>query len=207
MTIIGTNNISVQVRGTQRGVNWVTRLDYSNLESPGYTAIGAFSDEFMTTVIPLWLEVLALDCVIDEFEVYVYGSAPDISLLTPVNANGLVVSDALPPFVSQRIFKLPNNSAIEGSDTTPFKKGRIAIPGVPETAQHNGILTAAHQAKLQDLAGAIANIQPAAPFDDLLYLYMYRLDPASPGGLAVSAAPVLTCAASNQLGTQNSRKR
>lgn len=207
MTIIGTNNISVQVRGTQRGVSWVTRLDYSNLESPGYTAIGAFSDEFLAVVIPLWLDVLAQDCVIDNFEVFVYGPAPDISLMTPVNANGLVLSDALPPFVSQRIFKLPNNAAIEGTNLTPFRKGRLALPGVPESAQHNGILTAAHQAKLQDLASALATIEPAAPFDDLLYLFMYRLDPVNPGGVVESAAPTLALAASNQLGTQNSRKR
>jgi hypothetical protein len=200
MTILGNNNLAIYFRGFQRGVSCITRIDYTNLDSPSTVAPAAFSDEILATVVPLWLDVMALDYVLSEFEVFVYGPAPDISILTPVNANGLVVSDALPPFVSQRIFKLPNNTALEGGGGEPFKKGRISLPGVPESAQHNGILTSAHQAKLQDLADALASVVPAAPFDDQYVPWMYR-------PLPEGAVPVLTMASSNQLGTQNSRKR
>lgn len=206
MTIIGLNNVAAFMNMTQRGIRCVTRLDFTNNESPGETRIGQLRDYFTSTVVPLWQAVTSEKVTLDYIDFHIFGPAPDVWFREAYNLDGSVIGDVLPPYVSQRLYKIPNNVAIEGTNLEPFKVGRVALPGVPEIAQENGILNSAHVVSLNALAAALNNFNLSGGGASL-YMFMYRLDPLNPAGTAVSAAPLTSLEASAMLGTQNSRKR
>ena len=118
---------------------------------------------------------------------------------------GGTLSEALPPHNALRLYKVPDNSLIEGALNDPFRIGMIRLMGIPESAQKNGFLNDAYLAGVNALGEFLENLTvDYASFTDVPYdLLMIRRNAAM---TQQGIAPVLDTYAGGIIGSQDSRK-
>lgn len=120
-----------------------------------------------------------------------------------VGESGNVIGEALPVYNSMALVKYPDNATIDPVGAQPFTKGRVAMPGVPESFQDNNTLTVAARAIYDALAAALLDFDNTG----VTYsMFLFRgedtlIVPNPPAWVEVASV------ASNKLGTQNTRKR
>lgn len=119
-----------------------------------------------------------------------------------VNEPGDIVGNVMPPNVTVRFRKVPNNNTIEPSGATHFKNGFFGLSGVPEADQDNGLLTPTAFAAWDSLSAPVAEMQ--ITFGATVYTWflgMHRGE-LNPDKVIVDGVNL-----SQRLGTRNSRKR
>lgn len=184
-------------------------VEYGTEDAGLYATPSNIANEVDTVIVPEILDIMSDEATLVDFKVETT-HPPSVPLYAPhieiKNAPGNVVSEMLPPYASYRIYKTPDNSAVEGSLSSPFRLGMIRFPGVPESFQVNGIVTALGVAALNQLAlvaGTLTAV-PAVPGGTLDYrMLMVRRET---GTTNFGLAPVSSLNESSILGTQNSRK-
>lgn len=205
MAIDDTAGFDVTVRTLVGGIIAENVLKYyTDAAAPSQATPADFAEEFLDTIIPPWLTVLSEDATILDFTVDPTipggeGYIPYAPHTEVVNGSGVTASQSLPPFVSYRLYKVPD--VAEQDPPTPervWRNGMIRIAGVPESAQNGGLVNIGYTAYLQALGDVLA-VVTANLLDHRLYwrrlisgTYYY--------------VPAISVIASPRLGTQNTRK-
>lgn len=151
-------------------------------------------------------EVGFLECCSEQWEwveteAYAWTGTVFETYLDFVGAAGLVTGDAMPMYNSFNISKYPDNTTLDPPEATPFKRGRIAMPGMPESFQNGNIPNATGLAEWDALATALLSFD----INGVDYVqHMFRA--ANVVGAEPKAATNVLQLQSNKLGTQNTRK-
>lgn len=200
-TIFGTNTLDIIVIGLQAGQLTDTTLFYYPL-----TGTDVESGFDLATQWLLENQTKLLACMVDNWtflEVrWVKRTAGiDTNGFIPVNLQGTIVGDALPAFNSQVLVKVPDNAERDPPSAAAFRSGRASLPGVPESGQNDGALTAA-QLTLLDAWGLEA-ITLSGTLTDYKLFYPRREGTPS----TTTAAVPVSSFTGTKVGTQNTRKR
>lgn len=185
-----------------------TNLYYQNSDTVLLNRQNNILTAFLTDVLPDWTPLLVADAVITEAHIAVYHMpsqpAPEIAVQYP-GAAGEQVGDGLPAFVTATLLKVPNNATLSPPTGTPFvRAGRIAISGIPESAQANGAIDSTYEGLMTNLALALMDFTVTISGTPHTFnLGMVKSNP-TPGtgttGVLVSGLNI------GRIGTQNTRK-
>lgn len=122
-----------------------------------------------------------------------------------VNEFGSVADQALPPFVSARLIKVPDNATIDPpTGFSAFRNGMLRISGIPESFQNNGFLNVTGTTAYGILA---ADLHQMTVGGDVYDMHMTRIIPHEAAPTDYVMVTVIGVAPSSSLGTQNTRKR
>lgn len=113
---------------------------------------------------------------------------------------GLVAGDVMPVYNVLKLRKNPNNDDRVPSSAPPFKPGSIALSGVPEAIQNNGVLNPSYAAAVATLCTVIESVSGTVGIP--CRLIMDR-EPGSPLGFARATVESVTF---QRFGTQLTRK-
>lgn len=183
-------------------------LEYGTAETADYSDPVDFGTAWETANLSNFLDCLSNQVTLLDITfapthpVGVPAYAPYISVW---NSAGSVDDDSLPPHVSYRLYKIPDNANIEGVLDGPFRAGMTRISGVPESFQENGLLNSLGVGALNALAAGMVEITaPSAISGDVVFnlLMVRRVTGSTDFGLT----KVFNYVASAVLGSQNTRK-
>lgn len=127
------------------------------------------------------------------------------SYVKAINEAGLVSGDVLPPNVTVRANKYPENDSIVPGSADPFEVGRLAWSGIPEANQDDGLLLDFNFTDWQLFFSGIFQIGIDYGSGTLnVNMGMFRRTPGVDGTTKVYLSALN---AMQNLGTQNTRKR
>jgi len=175
MAIDDTTGFIITVRTTVTGEVCENVLKYFNMTAaPQQSTPTQAMTDWVTDIIPLWLDCLSVDATIINVTVdptipvgQGYTNYPPLT--SAVNLPGTVTGEALPPYVSARLYKVP--AIAEQDPVSPivdWRNGMVRIAGLSESAQNGGVLTGAALTYLTALADALDIIQ-LGPTNHRLY--------------------------------------
>lgn len=200
------SHINVRWSGTQGGQTCFNELDYS----AEIAVSGSYAEDIANFVYAnQWSVLQPLVCA--EFQLLsievqtidtVGGVGYSETFVLDVGELGTNTGDPLPPNVTIRTVKTPNNSTIEPSGAQLFKKGFAGWSGAAEHEQSNGLMDTTSRLAWQGFADTLMYVE--ATVGGTLYewgLSMHRGE-VNPDKVLVSTMQV-----SQRVGTRNSRKR
>lgn len=199
-------DLYIQVRGIQGGENCYTNLKYMSEDLIALSDVDELVVEFVTTVIGSWMSFVS-----DSFEflsakgtLYIPSASLPREHTEIIAASGAVAGDVMPPNVTARLIKVPDNATIEPPTAEEFEQGRVSFSGIPEAAQSNGLLTATAMSNLTSIANDLLewSVNPGTGIQTWR-MGMWRNTP-TPGNEHVYLADLYPA---QFLGTQNTRKR
>jgi len=180
---------------------------FSDGEHPsinGGDIVSAFYSDVWSDLKNLLADDFLLMELVGWYSDFTIGPKPEYTQV--VNEPGTVsASDALPPFCTVVIKKLPDNTTKFPSGNADFSPGFVGFGGAPESCQDNGLLAPTPLSDWDSLGETLETLSVNAGGTPQDYtLGMYRHSPV------VSERTYVMCAetyASQKVGTRNSRKR
>lgn len=149
---------------------------------------------------PLASDQFILDTLSGHFYDNVSGTGPEYT--DYVNEAGTNTDEALPPWITVNITKVPDlSTAIPGG--AEWRSGFVGMPGLPEISQVNGYLTDSALAAWGAVATAIQTITYSVTPNPVYKLGMYRFGPSPAAGRVVTSSTWVK----QRTGTRNSRKK
>lgn len=203
------SNVEVTLKGVQAGQTVYTRLEYHREtavtdNSPFAIASYVYGSwwGYLKTLLTDAFQLLSIE--VTTFDV-VGGSDIRKNFVLDVTELGTAVGEAMPPNVTVRIVKYPDNTTKWPLEAENFKNGRVSFSGFPEAQQENGLLTPAAIGLWQDMADEIESLtvdvgSGAITWDLGLERYTSPITPPEKVTIAY-------CEVSQRVGTQNTRKR
>ena len=198
--------VSVTWQGIQGGQICQNRIDY-HAETP---VSGFYAEEIANFVYAnQWSVYKPLACAeftllqLDIVTIDTIGGVGfrgDFTL--DVNEAGTNTGDPLPPNVTVRMVKSPNNNTIEPTGATAFKRGFAGWSGGAEHEQSNGLMDPTSRLAWQGFADTLMYVEAviaATTYEWNLGMFRGTLNPPK--------VLVETLQVSQRVGTRNSRKR
>jgi hypothetical protein len=206
MAILGSQGITVDVVtiiNASLCYNQFTYAPVNPTEHADPADIGAY---WVASILPVWKAGLSQQASIFSLSV-ASNHPPGIPAYAPffqaLGLVGTVASDSLPPFVTARIYKQPDNSTIDPVDAQPFKISTFGLSGVAEDDQAKGVLTSAAVTAFNAIAEALETFTA----DSVDYqMTMGRQVDSLVGGNPLAVAFVLETNTSPYLGSRVTRK-
>ena len=209
MPFAGHQTAIITFTSTIQGEQCVNSLEYGIANTGDWSTPAKIADEVVSTVVPEWLAAMSEAATLET--VYVETTSPTGTPPYPpairfIGSVGDIVSECMPPNVTARLYKTPDNTSIEGTLTDPFRVGMLRFSGVPENAQTSGVLDSTYLALLTALGNVLVALPPITGENSgtlLFNLLMVRRESSPP---AFGLTSVIDVTPSTILGTQNTRK-
>lgn len=150
-----------------------------------------------------WKDVISVQVTVLELEVKAWTGSFWETFTLAINEPGNVIGECLPVYNSVSLIKHGDPTTIDPIGAQLFGKGRVAVPGVPETFQDNNVLTAAARIAYDALATAMLSFDNVA-VEYTMFLYRGVDTLIVPNPEAWESVNLLT---TGNMGTQNTRKR
>lgn len=199
-------DLKIQMRGQQGGENIYTNIQYMTEDVVLLSETDGILDDWYTTVWPLFQAQLSQAYTLISVEATLYiptASLPRVRVITPGEA-GDVVGDVLPPNVTVRLSKVPNNETKIPPTAEDFEVGRLVFSGIPEAQQVNGMLTTAAVTDWTSVAQNAQQFEALSTGSSAIFVMaMTRIVP----GVGNEHVYVEDLYVRQFLGTQNTRKR
>jgi len=194
--------MQVTVKSLLAGQAFYNVIKFSSTIVGAYTTPTIFANAFLAQVLSPWQDIITDQTTIVQLRVDSFAPAGVPAYpphIVPLALQGTVADDALPPYVSARIYKSVDAAQqYPSAPPTPWRFGMVRISGIPETFQEEGFLTPTAIGLVQDLADAMFAMN-AASFD-----WQIHIDRIVAGTPYWGVIDTLTAGA--LLGSQNTRK-
>lgn len=201
MAIFDDPRVEITIRGVQGSQITETVLFYHNPGGIVDRSAKECAEGFNTAMKTNFLACCSLQWTWIETQAFAWTGSLFETYTDPVSEAGAVTGEAMPMYNSVNIAKYPDNSGIDPPAATPFSRGRIAMPAVPEVFQNNNVLSPAGVSAYASLVAVLDNYDVVG---ETYIMHMFRAANVI-GVEPIAATPVATLLTS-KLGTQNTRK-
>lgn len=208
MAFAGNQTQIVTIRTILQGQICTNVLEYGTEDSGNYADPEDFGTSWIAGNQNDWLACLSEDASMLDITfstTHPTGVPAYAPFIASINLPGAVASEALPPHVSYRVYKVPDNANVEGVLNDNFRLGATRISGVPESFQSSGIITLAAKGLLETLVAGMVAITTTSAVSgsvDFNLLMVRRETGTSNFGLT----KVFNYVVQSTLGSQNTRK-
>lgn len=180
-------------------------------EDAGYTAAAFLNDWHAAVWTAQWQPLASDQFVLDTLSGHFYnnttGNMGDYTKY--VNETGENADEALPPWLTVNITKVPDMSTVIPFGA-PWRNGFVGLPGLPEIGQVNGYMTDLARDDWDGVAQAIKAITPTSGATQVFKWGMYRFYNPTEENPDPPPASRVVCGGAwvkQRTGTRNSRKK
>lgn len=199
---IDAQGIIVDVTTLLAGTTAHNVFSYNPVDPAEFTSPQDVADWWQANVLAGWQALISSSATLINLQVSTNtggGAPPYPPVSVSLSAVGGSDAQMLPPFVSMRLYKVPDLTSAQPSQPVPaWRMGMTRIPGIPENQQQKGVVTSTYMA-LWDEVGLDMVAGTADGID--IQMSMFRVVGSTLYGVGIDFIQ-----AGSVLGSQNSRK-